>query len=102
MLITDRYANAPFVARRFVVGADRIRGPSCQPGSLLVVIVLSAFISPLGGCSGGGSGGAGSVDISHAKEAAKTNPEIAKAAAARGGGGLKAAQKGGNQKNPRK
>jgi hypothetical protein len=69
---------------------------------LLAVIALAAFLSPLGGCSGDGSSGAGSVDVSQAKEAAKTNPDIAKAAAARGAGGLKAAQKGGNQKFPRK
>ena len=83
--MTVRNAISMFRARLFVIGA----GPACEPsrrqGRCLAAIALAAFISPLGGCSDGSGGGDGSVDISKAKEAAKVNPDIAKAAAARGG-----------------
>jgi hypothetical protein len=73
-------------AKLHVVSVDRARGLSPSLGSSLAAIALAAFLMPLGGCSGGGSEGAGSVDISKAKAAAETNPDIAKAAAARSKG----------------
>ena len=80
-------------ARAFAIEVHT-RKPSRRPGDFLAAIALAAFISPLGGCSGEGSGGEGTVDISRAKEAAKTNPEAAKAAAARGAAVIGDAQKG--------
>ena len=57
-------------------------------------MALAALICPLGGCSSGGSAaGEGTVDISSAKGAAGSNPDFAKAAAARGKGGMADAQK---------
>ena len=60
---------------------------------------LAALVWALAGCTGGESTGAGSVDLSRAKEAASSSPDVAAspAAAARGGGGI-----GGAQKNPPK
>ena len=54
-------------------------------GGLAVTVALAAMILPLGGCSAGGEG---TVDISSAKAASyvNTNPDFAKAAAARGKG----------------
>jgi hypothetical protein len=54
-------------------------------GRLAVAAALAAMILPLGGCSAGGEG---TVDISSAKAASyvNTNPDMAKAAAARGKG----------------
>jgi hypothetical protein len=67
-----------------------------------MVVALAAMIAPLGGCSEEGGGtGAGTVDISQAKNAAKdaavNNPDIAKAAAARNKGVLGDSQKGGKK-----
>ena len=48
-------------------------------------MALAAIILPLGGCGGmGSSAGEGTVDLSRAKEAAQSNPDISKAAAIRG------------------
>jgi hypothetical protein len=76
--------------------ADRLPERSRGTSRWLAAIALAALISPLCGCSDGGSGGtgAGTVDVSRAKEAASTNPDLAKAAAARGAGGIGDAQKG--------
>jgi len=55
-------------------------------GATLFAALALAF--PISGCSEaitGTAGGAGSVDLGKAQEAAKTNPDIAKAAARRGG-----------------
>jgi hypothetical protein len=54
-------------------------------GHLAVTAALATMTLPLGGCSAGGEG---TVDISSAKSASyvNTNPDFAKAAAARGKG----------------
>ena len=49
---------------------------------------MAALISAFGGCGVGSSTGEGTVDLSHAKEAAKSNPDINKAAAVRGTDGM--------------
>jgi hypothetical protein len=86
-------------SRFFAIGVDRANKASIVRGRLLAVIAASAFMLPLGGCSGEGTGGTGegTVDISHAKDAANTNPDMAKAAAARGAGGIGDTQKGGKK-----
>jgi hypothetical protein len=72
-------------AKLSLTGVDRPRRPSHGTPRLLVLVALAAMIAPLWGCGdGAGGAGGGSVDISAAKDAAKINPEIAKAAAARG------------------
>ena len=54
-------------------------------GRLIALFALSAIVTPLLGCDVGGSAtGEGTVDLSRAKESAASNPDIAKAAAARG------------------
>jgi hypothetical protein len=65
-----------------------------RAGQLFAAMLLAVLvIAPQGGCSVGGSAGEGTVDLSQAKEAAKSNSDAAKAAAARGKGGLHDAQK---------
>jgi len=55
---------------------------------LLAGLALLTLVGPLTGCSGslftGTAGDEGTVDLSQSIEAAKTNPNIAKAAARRG------------------
>ncbi len=93
-MMAVRETISTFATRFFETGVDRSSRPSRAVGRMLAVIAAAAFIAPLGGCSEEGGGtGAGTVDISQAKSAAATNPEAAKAAAARGGG-LGDAQKG--------
>ena len=71
----------------FATGVDRPRRSSSRMARLLILVALAAMIAPLWGCGdGSGDTGAGTVNISAAKDAAKSNPESAKAAAARGGG----------------
>ena len=74
---------------------------SRRPARALAAIALAAFILPLAGCSVDGSGGEGTVDISRAKAAASSNPDMAKAAAARGASGIGGAQKGAEKKGRR-
>jgi hypothetical protein len=58
-------------------------------GRLVVAVALAAVMYPFGGCSNGGSAaGEGTVDLSSAKEASRSNPEISKAAAVRGKAGI--------------
>ena len=66
------------------------------PGRLTVATALAAMILPLGGCS---TGGEGTVDISSAKAASyvNSNPDMAKAAAARAKGVTGAALKTGRR-----
>jgi hypothetical protein len=71
----------------FRIGFDRVCEESQRSGRLVVSMAMAAFLVPLGGCwVGGSSGGEGTVDISRAKEASLSNPDMSKAAAARGKG----------------
>jgi hypothetical protein len=102
--MTDRKSMSTDAARFFAIRVDWMSEAPRRPGSLLVALALAAFLSPLGGCSGDGSGaGEGTVDISRAKDAARSNPDLAKskAAAALGGGGIGDAQKGAQKKGRR-
>jgi hypothetical protein len=73
----------------FSKGFDRVSGPSRRPDGLVIATALAALTLPLGGCGGvGSSTGEGTVDLSRAKEAAKSNPDINKAAAALGTNGM--------------
>jgi len=68
---------------------EQARKPSWLLGRVLVFLASTALLIPSGGCSGslsGTSGDEGSFDLSSAKEAAKSNPDIAKAAGKFGGG----------------
>jgi hypothetical protein len=72
-----------------LIGFDRVREPSRRAGRLIIATALAALVLPLGGCGGmGSSTGEGTVDLSQSKEAGTSNPEISKAAAARGTGGM--------------
>jgi hypothetical protein len=62
------------------------------PGRFVVAMALAVAILPLGGCWRS-AGGEGTVDISSAKSASKSNPHTAKAASARNKGGIAKAQK---------
>jgi hypothetical protein len=100
--MTVRKSKSMHAARLFMISGNRACEPSRRPGSFIAAIALAAFISPLGGCSGEGGGtGEGTVDISRAKEAAATNPDAAKAAAARNAAGLGDTLKGGKAKGRR-
>ena len=79
---------------RFLLGTFPCREPGRRSARLNVAMALVALMSPLGGCSVGGSAtGEGTVDVSSAKGAGSSNPEFAKAAAVRGKGGMADAQK---------
>ena len=79
---------------RLLLGNSPPRGPLRRPGHIVLAMALAAFTSPLGGCSNGGSaGGEGTIDVSSARQAASSNPDIARAAAVRGKAGMADAQK---------
>jgi hypothetical protein len=69
-------------------------GLQCVVGRVMASMALAALIVPLGGCWSS-AGGGGTVDIARAKAASYTNsnPEMVKAAAARGKGLTGTAQK---------
>ena len=103
-MITVCKSISMFAAKLPATGVDRPGAPSHGAGRLLMVVALAAMLAPLWGCGDGEGGtGAGTVDISQAKNAAKdaaaSNPEIAKAAAARNRGTLGDTQKGGKNKS---
>jgi hypothetical protein len=80
-------AISMFATKYFAIAVDRTTRPSGGTRPLLVMVALAAMIAPLAGCGDGAGGtGGGTVDIASAKDKAKTNPDIAKAAAARGAG----------------
>jgi hypothetical protein len=67
-------------------------------GRCLTALMGFLIVSSLSGCSEGGlGGGGGTVDLAKAKEAAASNPEIAKAAANRGAAPVKDAQSKGKR-----
>ena len=79
---------ATFATGFFATRCESLVKPLRAVGRVLAAFALAALIVPLCGCSEEGGGtGAGTVDISQSKNAAKdaaaSNPEIAKAAAAR-------------------
>jgi hypothetical protein len=78
---------------RVWLGNDSLREPGRRPARLVAGTALAVFISALGGCSSGSAVGEGTIDVSSAKAALGSNPNIAKAAAARGKAGMSDAQK---------
>ncbi len=92
-MITVRKSVSMGAARALAIGVDAGK-PLRRSVGLLAAVSLAALVLAVSGCT---DPGAGTVDIATAKDAAKTNPDMAKAAALRGAAGIGDAEKGGKK-----